>query len=252
MEREAGCVVVPGDTVGHVGSEELRVGPGLMQASGERVVTTRAGELCYKPRHKYWWVEHAGGRRYVPALEDLVLGVVVGQTGDVYTVDIGAAGLATLRCVEGFEGATKRNRPRLAPGALVYARVVAAARDLDAELECMSVRKRADGFGELTGGHVLRCSLGLARSLLDPRCAVLACLGELLPYEVAVGMNGRVWVKAGTAREMVFVANAIQNSESMRVPEIKAMVAALFQRMEITPTPTQKSQQQQQQQQGQV
>lgn len=234
MESEAGCIVLPGDTVGHVGTAELRVGPGLMQSTGERVVATRSGELCYKARHAYWWVEHAGGRRYVPALEDLVVGTVVGQTAEMYTVDIGAAGLATLRCVEGFEGATKRNRPHLATGALVYARVVAAARDLDAELECMSVRKRADGFGELTGGHVVRCSLGLARSLLDPRCAVLACLGELLPYEVAVGMNGRVWVKAGTPREMVLVANAILNSETLTVPEIKAMVTALFQRLNVS------------------
>ena len=242
MESEAGCVVLPGDTVGHVGSEELRVGPGLMQSTGERVVATRAGELCYKARHSYWWVEHAGGRRYVPALEDLVVGVIVGQTADVYTVDVGAAGLATLRCVEGFEGATKRNRPHLAVGAVVYARVVAAARDLDAELECMSIRKRADGFGELVGGHVLRCSLGLARSLLDPRCAVLACLGELLPYEIAVGMNGRVWVKAGSPREMVLVANAILNSETLTVPEIKAMVNALFQRVQVTVTPVKPAQ----------
>ena len=223
--------VIPGDRVGVVGESELRIGPGIMQSSAESLSATQGGTLCYKPKHSYWWVSSPNVRRYVPALEDLVVGIVSLATQDYYYVDIGAAHNAVLPAVDGFEGATQRNRPRLVAGTLVYARVTRAARDLDPQIECMSIRKHADGFGELAGGTIVRVPLGFARSLLDPNCAVLLCLGELIPYEVAVGMNGRVWVKAGTAAETIVCANAIENSAKLEsVNEVKAMCEELVRR----------------------
>jgi len=207
MEAQEGTVCLPGDALGHVpkgeSGAELRIGPELAQGGEERIVATRAGVLCYKARHKYWYVDssraHPQQRRYVPALEDLVVGVVTGrvpgQGSDAVLVDVGAAALATLS-LYAFEGATKHNRPRLPTGSVVYARVVSAGRDIDPELECLSIRKRADGFGELVGGTVFRVSIAQARALLEPTCPVLCALGALVPYEIAVGLNGRVWIKA--------------------------------------------------------
>lgn len=51
-------------------------------------------------------------------------------------------------------------------------------------------------FGPLVGGTVLPVSLATARRLLDPECAVLTELGAAIPFEVAVGVNGVVWVQA--------------------------------------------------------
>ena len=51
-------------------------------------------------------------------------------------------------------------------------------------------------FGRLAGGHVVSVSLGHARRLLDAQCAVLAAAGAAIPFEVAVGVNGMVWVQA--------------------------------------------------------
>ncbi len=36
-----------------------------------------------------------------------------------------------------FDGATKRNKPNLSVGALVYCRVAVANKDMDSELSCM-------------------------------------------------------------------------------------------------------------------
>jgi exosome complex RNA-binding protein Rrp4 len=36
------------------------------------------------------------------------------------------------------------------------------------------------------------------RRLLRPDCAMLASLGEVVAFELVIGMNGRVWVKAGS------------------------------------------------------
>ena len=53
-------------------------------------------------------------------------------------------------------------------------------------------------FGELRGGTVLRVSCNLAFRLFNPACAVLASFGAAVPFEVAVGLNGIVWVRASS------------------------------------------------------
>ena len=60
--------------------------------------------------------------QYISVVEDEVIGVVVARGADSYRVDIGSSRDALLPFLA-FEGATKRNRPNLAVGTLVYARV---------------------------------------------------------------------------------------------------------------------------------
>jgi exosome complex RNA-binding protein Rrp4 len=60
---------------------------------------------------------------------------------------------------------------------------------------CTAASGKAAGFGPLNGGYILECSTGLARVLLSkPTSPVLEALGKSLSFEIAVGMNGRVWV----------------------------------------------------------
>lgn len=114
------------------------------------------------------------------------MGTVVARHAEGYRVDIGAAHMASLDALA-FEGATKRNRPNLKVitpffslvvlgmrvdprlflcqvGALVYARVSLANRDMEPELECFdATTRKSEGFEELKGGTVFPCSLGMAR-----------------------------------------------------------------------------------------
>jgi exosome complex component RRP40 len=46
---------------------------------------------------------------------------------------------------------------------LVYARVVAADRDLEPELSCVDAHGKSSGFGPLLEGYKLECTTGLAR-----------------------------------------------------------------------------------------
>ena len=58
-------------------------------------------------------------------------------------------------------------------------------------------------MGELKGGMVFDISLGMARRLLTARqkedggVVVLEEIAERVPFELAVGRNGRGWVNAG-------------------------------------------------------
>lgn len=101
--------------------------------------------------------------QYVAATGESIIGTVVGRLAEYYRVDIGAAQPAILP-VLAFEGATKKNKPNLVIGTLVYARVTLANKDMEPELQCVNpTTAKSDGYGELKGGLVIKCSLGLCR-----------------------------------------------------------------------------------------
>lgn len=74
-------------------------------------------------------------------------------------------------------------------------------------------------------------SSATARALLaQPPCALLAALGGALQFELAVGLNGRVWLESGTPRTVVTVASAIQrlDREQLSPAQAKALAAAVL------------------------
>ena len=118
----------------------------------------------------------------------------------------------------------------------MYCRVVSASKDLEPELSCESPMSRKSWvtgesvFNELKGGMVVDCSLSLCAQLLlpDDSCPVLRFLGRRVPFELAVGVNGRVWVNAARKRHMVLVANAIKNAEHLNEHQTRVMVGRLL------------------------
>ncbi|CCM03551.1 uncharacterized protein FIBRA_05687 [Fibroporia radiculosa] len=208
--------ILPGEAVPaqHV---NLKLGPGLLQLSSadgkSSIISTRAGELNHSANRSRWWIE-SNARRYVPASQESVIGVVIARSGENWRVDIGAAHMATLDGLA-FEGATKRNRPNLKVGSLLYARVSLAHKDMEPELECFDAQTRkAEGFGELKGGFVVHCSLKMCRHLLDPKHFLLPMLGAQFPLETATGLNGRVWINAKEAKTIIAVSRCIEAVDS--------------------------------------
>ncbi|KAK7056902.1 exosome non-catalytic core subunit rrp40 [Paramarasmius palmivorus] len=219
-------VVLPGEQVPaqHV---NLKLGPGLLQTSNAStsktnptIISTRAGTLNHSANRSRWWVE-SNSRRvrvvnfslYVPAAQEPVIGVVSQRQGEGYRVDIGSAHSANLDGLA-FEGATKRNKPNLKVGCLVYARVSLAHKDMEPELECFDAQThKAEGFGELKNGFLVRCSMRMCRQLLDSNHFLLPLLGTLFPLEVAIGLNGRVWVNSKEAKQIIAISRAIEAAD---------------------------------------
>lgn len=75
---------------------------------------------------------------------------------------------------------------------------------------------------------MFRTRAKLTLSCLAEDSAILTTLGSYLPYEVAVGINGRIWVKATTTENTILVANSILNSQHMTKEQIQAMVQTLL------------------------
>ncbi|KAG5051470.1 hypothetical protein AAZX31_02G106500 [Glycine max] len=223
--------VCPGDVIldlSNMTNQTIKLGGGLRQDC-DAISVMKAGRLRFSKPNKYW-VENSQ-KRYVPHAEDSVLGIVVDSRSDNFLVDIKGPALAFLP-VLAFEGGTRRNIPRFEIGTLIYARVVKANPGMNPELACTDASGKAAEFGALKDGYMFECTTGLSRMLLSsPTCPVLDALGKKLSFEIAVGLNGRVWVSAASPQTTIVVANAIMNSETLSGAQQRIMVEKLLERI---------------------
>ena len=60
------------------------------------------------------------------------------------------------------------------------------------------------------------------------RLQVLKCVARHVPFEVAVGANGKVWLNAASPLIVILVSNAILNSEHMDRRQTDNMVTKLM------------------------
>lgn len=242
-----------------------KLGTGLRYDEGTGLVyATCSGQLQRQMRHKsgVYYIRQSL-RRYRPAMEDRVVGIVEGRAGpdgvggDLYRINLNAAHTALLSNLQ-FEGATKRNKPIFQPGQLLYARIASIDNDsniLDPFLSCMNgphdegvPRKdwmtNEGCYGELRGGTCCKISTGLARELLHPQNTVLSELAKAkIPFEIAVGVNGLLWIHSAAPEYTILIQNAVQNSAVMTEEQVRSMVKSLVYTV-------QKQQLQQQQQQS--
>ncbi|KAF2675343.1 exosome complex exonuclease RRP40, partial [Microthyrium microscopicum] len=197
--------VLPGDIIpsAHIprpAKKQLKLGPGLHHTPPSTIRATIPGTLHADFRKNAIWIDHAHGGRYIPRLNDPIILTIHHSSTDIYHAVITPHTPLAILPQLAFEGASRKTRPQLTSGDLVYARVSAApAGSLDSvELECVSATTgRADGLGPLKGGMVWDVSQATARRLLlgeKGGCVVLSELGKRAAFEVAVGRNGRVWV----------------------------------------------------------
>lgn len=49
--------------------------------------------------------------------------------------------------------------------------------------------------------------------LLDPNHFLLPLLGSLFPLEIAVGLNGRVWINSQDAKRIIAITQAIEAAD---------------------------------------
>ncbi|XP_063431326.1 exosome complex component RRP40-like [Mytilus trossulus] len=229
MVDHAGHVYLPGELICNLKESEktskVLVGPGLRQDE-ESIIVTKCGLLRFKEPNFYWIDSHL--KRYVAVKGDPIIGIVSAKAGDVFRLDIGSSDLATLSYLA-FEGATKRNRPDVKVGDIVYAKCMVANKDMEPELVCIDSNGRSGGLGVIgrDGGFMFQTSLNLIRKLLSSDCVLLKTLGNGMHYECAIGMNGRVWVKAKSVSHTIALCNAISAAEYMSNEQIKAMCKKL-------------------------
>ncbi|KAF7389250.1 hypothetical protein HZH66_010387 [Vespula vulgaris] len=161
--------------------ETVVLGPGLRREA-DTVFVCKAGILKKRPPAVYYVNSYQ--KRYVPTRGENVIGIIIQKVGDLYKVDIGAKESAALSYLA-FEGATKKNRPDVQVGDIVFAKLVVAIKDMEPELVCVDSQGKQKKLGILSSDA----------------------------YEVAIGMNGKVWVKTTSVHKTIAIANAILAAE---------------------------------------
>lgn len=214
---------VPPDYLPPTTSAPLRLGPGLRllsqqapRSSESHILTaTQAGLLSSDFKKNAVSISSFPNRRYVPTNSDLVVAQVHHTSADYFHCMITPQTPQALLPQLAFEGATKKTRPMLKGGDLVYARVssVGVSAGAEVELTCVNPatgKAEPGGLGPLSGGMVFDVSTGMAARLIRASSSaavdedgveglvVLDELGKKLEsvggFETAVGRNGKVWV----------------------------------------------------------
>ena len=97
-------------------------------------------------------------------------------------------------------------------------------------------------MGELKGGMIFGVSLGMAKRLLmakqkeDGGILVLEEIAGKVPFEIAIGKNGKVWVNSGGVKEIMLVGKALQETDrkGLDLELQKKLVRKLLKSLEST------------------
>lgn len=223
MFAEINHFVLPGQILQEVTSSKgvTLLGPGLRQHDEQRntICVTQPGIIRYTAPNTYWIEGHQ--RHYVPKKGDLVVGVVIKKTGDSLKVDIGSAEFASLSMLA-FEGATKKQKPDVQVGDIIYARLLNAHREMEPELICVDQYFKARRLGILSdNGFLFNIGLSLAYSVLHMENPLLRTLGKRIPYEIAIGVNGKVWLKTREFKHVFTILKTFENAENCLDKDVK-------------------------------
>lgn len=225
MFGKVGNVLMPGDIAVDAlqasQNKKVILGPGLRK-HGDSVIACKGGILKSKAPNTFWIDSYQ--KRYIPSRGETVIGIVVQKAGDIYRVEIGASDTACLSYLA-FEGATKKSRPDVNVGDLVFAKLLIANKDFESELVCVNSLGKKEKLGVLSGGFVFNCSINLVRKVLNERGNLFRAIQKELqvPVEIVVGMNGRIWINARNVKDIIAVGNAILAAEHVPDEEIGQM-----------------------------
>lgn len=217
-------LVVPGDniTISDTVSTST-LGPHISLLDDTTLTPSNAGLMVSTATKtgNLYYVDSARGR-YIPQVGDYVLGTVIGQFGDYYRISLNETSQNVILNIFSFPNASKKNRPRLQTRDLIYARVVSAEKSVDVELSCIDpVTGKEGGFGVIAGGYCFNISTAYARFLLfTPNAPILKKMVEKLQFEIAIGVNGKVWIKSDTSKSTMLCVYIISESQTWKQSEI--------------------------------
>ena len=179
--------------------------------------------------------------RYIPNLGDVVIGVIVHKTAELYRVDIGSPTPAVLSNIA-FNGATKRHKPTLALGAIVLCYVTLADSHLETELSCEDKTTQRDwSSGETLYGLLTSSSPSLLVDVAIPYSATLQSanpspavqsLSRHFKFEIAIGVNGKVWVAAETRRNVQAIVKVLTQAKTLTPVQVEALARAIQQNLD--------------------
>lgn len=104
------------------------------------IIAKQAGLLCV---HEDKISINSNPIHYFPEVDDFVIVQITGKNSELYFCDLGNGLNYNLNQLE-FEGATKKNKPSLSVGQIVFARVLELNYHLKGKLSCIDPRSKKE------------------------------------------------------------------------------------------------------------
>jgi exosome complex RNA-binding protein Rrp4 len=172
------------------------------------------------------------GKYYSPKEEDVVLGIIVQKSSEFVKVDISTYSHAILNTKD-FEGATKKLKPIINLGDIIFARVSKVNKFDAPVLSCLSEhgnKSWASGesfFGILNGGNVYDFPKIYSWDFYKDNYA-LSRLYDVANFEIVFGMNGKMWIKSDTAENVSNIYEILLSSIKLDKDEIEKLIHEKF------------------------
>lgn len=172
------------------------------------------------------------GKYYSPKVDDPVLGVIVQKSSEFYRIDIGSYSHAILNTKD-FEGATKKAKPNLNLGDLIFARVQKVNKFDVPVLSCISPHEHknwASGesfFGNLQGGNLFSFNKLNTWEFYKNNYA-LNRLNDVVDYEIVIGFNGKMWINSDTPENIYNIYDILVNSLNQTQEETEKIIHTTF------------------------
>lgn len=218
-------VIIPGDSlVTHLGSEtQVTIGPGIYKyPKTQQIIPLQAGLLrVIEKSGKLIYVD-SNLKRYIPQVNDYVIGIVTGVYGEFFKVSLQEFSPQVQLSMMAFPNALKKNRPNLKVGQAVYARVSESVAEIDTEIECIDPETgKEGGFGVLDeSGFVFDVHQNFARELLFNKSnRFLEKLAARVAFEIAIGINGKIWIKCGSGLTVTVEERAENDDEDTEMDD---------------------------------
>lgn len=106
----------------------------------------------------------------------------------------------------------------------MFCKVVLANPDLEPELVCVDSTGKKGKLGQLEDGLMFSCSINLVRKLLNEKCNLLHLLSKESPFELAAGINGRIWINSKSLQTTILLRETILKAEHAPYEGMKELV----------------------------
>ena len=133
-----------------------------------------------------------------------------------------------------FEGASKKTKPNINIGELIFARVLKVNKFDAPILSCISqydVKNWASGesfFGALKNGMVFDFPMKDASLYISSDNYVLNRLNDVLNFEIVFGHNGKMWVNSDDDKNILKLYKVLEKSVDLEKEGIEKLINDTF------------------------
>ena len=155
------------------------------------------------------------GNYYSPKVGEVVIGIISQKTYEIYRINILSNREASLNSVD-FEGATRKTKPNLNVGDIIFAKVEKENKYSNAILTCKNPNNSKgwssgeSTYGELKGGKLYDYNRFLCLKLLDNKDFIHRLKECVEKLQLKIGYNGRIWIKTEDIKDIPKVFQAIK------------------------------------------